>query len=151
MSRRHRRSVTSARRHLTTAIGFAALGSLSPTTIEVPLQSKDDEPYPRAFLGSFLWGTATAAYQVKGAWNEWQGRVDLEPVRAHPENREQRYRRSGPGPLLSVRGRTFSLSELSGQHPRTDTQFLMRGAAVAMGDASCTGGHWCLLITYTPR
>lgn len=62
MSRRHRRSVTSARRHLTTAIGFAALGSLSPTTIEVPLQSKDDEPYPRAFLGSFLWGTATAAY-----------------------------------------------------------------------------------------
>ena len=70
MSRRHRRSVTSARRHLTTAIGFAALGSLSPTTIEVPLQSKDDEPYPLAVPDGFPRGTATAAYQIKGARNE---------------------------------------------------------------------------------
>jgi hypothetical protein len=70
MSRRHRGSATLTRRRLARAIRSAALGSLSSTSIEVPLQSKDDDPYPRPFPDGFLRGTATAAYQIKGAPNE---------------------------------------------------------------------------------
>ena len=32
--------------------------------------SKRDELYYGSFPKDFAWGTATAAYQVEGAWNE---------------------------------------------------------------------------------
>jgi Glycosyl hydrolase family 1 len=54
----------------TSQIDSAALGPLSSTAVEVPIRSADDEPYPRAFMDGFVWGIATAAVQVKDAWNE---------------------------------------------------------------------------------
>jgi hypothetical protein len=106
MSRRHRRSVTSARRHLATAIGSAALGSLSSTAAEVPVQSKDDEPYPRALLHSFSLGHRNRCLpgQRRGE-RRWQGRVDLGTGSRTPEitNREtddvaaDHYHRYGAG------------------------------------------------------
>jgi hypothetical protein len=83
--------VTSARRHLATAIGSAALGSLSSTAAEVRVQSKDDEPYPRALLHSFSLGHRNPAYQVKGAANEdGKGESIWGPVRAPLKSRTAR-------------------------------------------------------------
>ena len=80
-------------------VGSAALGSLSPTTIKVPVQSKDDEPYPLAFLDSFLWGTATAAFQVKGAWNE-----------------DAKRSRSGTGSRTPRKSRTAQTGDVAADH-----------------------------------
>ncbi|MBS1813543.1 MAG: beta-glucosidase [Acidobacteria bacterium] len=46
----------------------AAAGALMPA--EVAVASAVAAPAPHAFPKGFVWGTATAAYQVEGAWNE---------------------------------------------------------------------------------
>jgi beta-glucosidase len=58
------------RRDLARAIGSAALGSLVTTTGEAMAQSRENQPSMRSFPNGFLWGTATASYQIEGAWNE---------------------------------------------------------------------------------
>ncbi len=53
--------------------GSAVVGALGTATAtrEVRAQSSEVAPAPaRHFPDGFLWGTATAAYQVEGAWNE---------------------------------------------------------------------------------
>jgi beta-glucosidase len=58
------------RRDLGKTTGSAALGSLVTTTREAAAQSRDNQRSVRSFPGGFLWGTATASYQIEGAWNE---------------------------------------------------------------------------------
>ena len=58
------------RRDLARATGSAALGSLMTTTGEAMAQSRENQPPTRNFPNGFLWGTATASYQIEGAWNE---------------------------------------------------------------------------------
>ena len=58
------------RRDLAKTTGSAALGSLLTTTGEAVAQSRDNQQSVRAFPDGFLWGTATASYQIEGAWNE---------------------------------------------------------------------------------
>src|SRR6516225_7230175 len=58
------------RRDLARATGSAALGSLMTTTGEAMAQSRENQPSTRNFPNGFLWGTATASYQIEGAWNE---------------------------------------------------------------------------------
>ena len=58
------------RRDLPKTTGSAALGSIVTTTREAAAQSRENQESVRSFPDGFLWGTATAAYQVEGAWNE---------------------------------------------------------------------------------
>jgi beta-glucosidase len=58
------------RRDLGKTTGSAALGSLVTTTREAAAQSRENQRSVRSFPGGFLWGTATASYQIEGAWNE---------------------------------------------------------------------------------
>jgi beta-glucosidase len=58
------------RRDLGKTTGSAALGSLVTTTREAAAQSRENRRSVRSFPGGFLWGTATASYQIEGAWNE---------------------------------------------------------------------------------
>jgi beta-glucosidase len=58
------------RRDLAKTTGSAALGSLVTTTREAVAQSRENLRSVRSFPGGFLWGTATASYQIEGAWNE---------------------------------------------------------------------------------
>ena len=58
------------RRDLAKATGSAALCSLATSTGKTAAQSKEDQPSTRSFPDGFVWGTATASYQVEGAWNE---------------------------------------------------------------------------------
>ena len=55
------------RRDLAKTTGSAALGSLVTTTREAAAQSRDNHRSVRSFPGGFLWGTATASYQIEGA------------------------------------------------------------------------------------
>ena len=58
------------RRDLAKVTGSAALGSLAANTEGVPAQAKENGASTRSFPDGFLWGTATASYQIEGAWNE---------------------------------------------------------------------------------
>ena len=58
------------RRDLAKVTGSAALGSLATNTGDAVPQSKENGASPRGFPDGFLWGTATASYQIEGAWNE---------------------------------------------------------------------------------
>jgi beta-glucosidase len=56
------------RKFLSSTLGFAAAGAVS-TALPSPLTAAPD-PSPISFPKNFWWGTATASYQVEGAWNE---------------------------------------------------------------------------------
>src|SRR5262249_33259689 len=58
------------RRDLAKASGSVALGSMVTTTRQAMAQSRDGQQSVRSFPDGFLWGTATASYQIEGAWNE---------------------------------------------------------------------------------
>jgi beta-glucosidase len=58
------------RRDLAKATGSAALGSLGTKTRQAAAQTRENETSTQNFPGGFLWGTATASYQIEGAWNE---------------------------------------------------------------------------------
>jgi beta-glucosidase len=58
------------RRDLAKTTGSAALGSLVTATGETVAQSSENQQSVRSFPDGFLWGTATASYQIEGAWNE---------------------------------------------------------------------------------
>ena len=58
------------RRDLAKVTGSAALGSLAANTGEAAAQSRENSASMRRFPDGFLWGTATASYQIEGAWNE---------------------------------------------------------------------------------
>jgi len=58
------------RRDLAKVTGSAALGSLATNPGEATAQSKENAASTRSFPDGFLWGTATASYQIEGAWNE---------------------------------------------------------------------------------
>jgi beta-glucosidase len=57
------------RRDLAKVTGSAALGSLANPG-DVAAQSRENDASMRRFPDRFLWGTATASYQIEGAWNE---------------------------------------------------------------------------------
>src|SRR5215472_8722373 len=56
------------RRFLCSTLGFATAGAVS-AALPWPL-SAAPAPAPIPFPKNFWWGTATASYQVEGAWNE---------------------------------------------------------------------------------
>ena len=58
------------RRDLAKTTGSAALGSLVTATGETVAQSSENQQSVRSFPDGFLWSTATASYQIEGAWNE---------------------------------------------------------------------------------
>jgi beta-glucosidase len=58
------------RRDLAKVTGSAALGSLAANTEDAAAQSQEIGASARSFPDGFLWGTATASYQIEGAWNE---------------------------------------------------------------------------------
>ena len=58
------------RRDLAKVTGSAALGAVATTTTEAAAQSRENQASMRSFPSGFLWGTATASYQIEGAWNE---------------------------------------------------------------------------------
>jgi len=58
------------RRDLAKTTGSAALGALVTRTGEAVAQSRENQQSVRSFPDRFLWGTATASYQIEGAWNE---------------------------------------------------------------------------------
>ena len=57
------------RRYFAKVTGSAALGSLA-TNADAAAQSRENDASMRRFPDGFLWGTATASYQIEGAWNE---------------------------------------------------------------------------------
>jgi beta-glucosidase len=58
------------RRDLAKVTGSAALGSLGANAGDAAAQSRENSASMRRFPNGFLWGTATASYQIEGAWNE---------------------------------------------------------------------------------
>jgi len=58
------------RRDLAKVTGSAALGSLGANAGDAAAQSRENSASMRRFPDGFLWGTATASYQIEGAWNE---------------------------------------------------------------------------------
>ena len=58
------------RRDLAKVTGSAALGSLATNAGDAAAQSRENDTLMRRFPNGFLWGTATASYQIEGAWNE---------------------------------------------------------------------------------
>ena len=63
--------VTLTRRHLAKLASPALLGVLGSATEGVAAQSPEATSFETSrFPERFLWGTATASYQVEGAWNE---------------------------------------------------------------------------------
>ena len=58
------------RRDLAKTTGSAALGSLLTTSGEAVAQSRENQQSMKSFPNGFLWGTATASYQIEGAWDE---------------------------------------------------------------------------------
>jgi beta-glucosidase len=58
------------RRDLAKVTGSAALGSLGANAGDAAAQSGENSASMRRFPDGFLWGTATASYQIEGAWNE---------------------------------------------------------------------------------
>jgi beta-glucosidase len=49
--------------------GSAALGSWTTKAGGAAAQSRENSASMRRFPDGFLWGTATASYQIEGAWN----------------------------------------------------------------------------------
>jgi beta-glucosidase len=58
------------RRDLAKVTASAALGSLAKNTEEAAAQPRENQASMRSFPSGFLWGTATASYQIEGAWDE---------------------------------------------------------------------------------
>jgi beta-glucosidase len=58
------------RRDLAKTTGSVAAGSLVTTAGEAVAQSRENQQSARSFPDGFLWGTATASYQIEGAWKE---------------------------------------------------------------------------------
>jgi beta-glucosidase len=58
------------RRDLAKVTGSAALGSLGTNAGDAAAESRENNASMRRFPDGFLWGTATASYQIEGAWNE---------------------------------------------------------------------------------
>jgi beta-glucosidase len=63
-------STNLTRRDLAKTTGSAALGLLVETTGESMAQLRENQQTVRSFPDGFLWGTATASYQIEGAWKE---------------------------------------------------------------------------------
>jgi beta-glucosidase len=63
-------STNLTRRDLAKTTGSAALGLLVETTGEPMAQLRENQQTVRSFPDGFLWGTATASYQIEGAWKE---------------------------------------------------------------------------------
>jgi beta-glucosidase len=58
------------RRDFAKVTGSATLGSLATNPGDASAQSRENDASMRRFPDGFLWGTATASYQIEGAWNE---------------------------------------------------------------------------------
>jgi beta-glucosidase len=56
------------RRDLAMVTGSAALGSLTSKAGGAAAQSRENSASMRRFPDAFLWGTATASYQIQGTW-----------------------------------------------------------------------------------
>src|SRR5215470_4717554 len=56
------------RKFLSSTLAFAAAGAVN-ASLPWPLTAAP-APAPISFPKNFWWGTATASYQVEGAWNE---------------------------------------------------------------------------------
>jgi beta-glucosidase len=63
------RTPLTRREFLASSLGLAATTALG-TTLPFSLQANAATGHPVSFPENFLWGTATAAYQVEGAWKE---------------------------------------------------------------------------------
>jgi beta-glucosidase len=58
------------RRDLAKVTGSAAVGSLATSSDEARARSRENHSPMQGFPDGYLWGTATASYQIEGAWND---------------------------------------------------------------------------------
>jgi len=96
------------------------------------LQSRHNSHSPRSLPQAFLWGTATSAYQIEGAWqDDGKGESDLGQIYAHTRHyREQRHRRHRNRSLPSVQDDVAQMKALGARAYRFSTpgRAFFRGA-----------------------
>jgi hypothetical protein len=114
MSRRHRGSATSARRHLAKAIGSAALGPLNQPSSKCRFNRKTTSRTRTPFRTGFSEAPQPLPTRSRRVERRCQGRV---LVRAGPEITNRGDRRCGRGSLSSAGDRTFQLIRPFGPRP----------------------------------